>query len=80
MTNSTSIVTGVTFKQIKSVMEKLSWNPNTVPTPEKRSGDEEEDLRRELVHDTLYWLNPARGYQRLDALAWSDIQWGTAKL
>ncbi|EER45562.1 long-chain acyl-CoA synthetase [Histoplasma capsulatum H143] len=78
MTNS--IITGVTFKQIKSAMEKLSWNPNTVPTPEERSGDEEEDLRRELVHDTLYWLNPAKGYQRLDALAWSDIQWGTAKL
>ncbi|PGH00888.1 hypothetical protein GX51_05552 [Blastomyces parvus] len=79
MTNS--IAAGDTFKQAKTVMERLSWNPNTVPPPEVKSGDEEEYPAPEpLQYDTLYWFNPAKGYQRMDAGAWSGIERGTVKL
>ncbi|EEQ91281.1 acyl-CoA synthetase [Blastomyces dermatitidis ER-3] len=78
MTNS--IAAGDTFKQAKTIMERLSWNPNSVPPPEVKSGGEEEYLEEQLQHDTLYWFNPAKGYRRMDARAWSGIERGTVKL
>ncbi|KLJ05735.1 hypothetical protein EMPG_10825 [Blastomyces silverae] len=78
MTNS--IAAGDTFKQAKIVMERLSWNPNTVPPPEVRSDGEEEYVEEQLEHDTLYWFSPAKGYQPMDARAWSGIERGTVKL
>ncbi|KAL2388723.1 hypothetical protein RJ035_002949 [Blastomyces gilchristii] len=79
-TNSNSIAAGDTFKQAKTIMERLSWNPNSVPPPEVKSGGEEEYLEEQLQHDTLYWFNPAKGYRRMDARAWSGIERGTVKL
>ncbi|PGH10986.1 hypothetical protein AJ79_05137 [Helicocarpus griseus UAMH5409] len=78
MTNS--IATGVTFKQAKTVVEKLSWNPNTIMPPEAKPGSAGKDSRDAMEFDTLYWLNPAKGYERLDARTWNGIERGTVRL
>ncbi|PGH35922.1 hypothetical protein GX50_01247 [[Emmonsia] crescens] len=78
MTNS--IAMGGTFKQAKTVIERLSWNPNIIPPPEVKSDGRGQPLTDELEVDTLYWLNPAKGYQKLDARAWSGLQRGTVRL
>ncbi|KAK2800128.1 hypothetical protein FQN50_008223 [Emmonsiellopsis sp. PD_5] len=71
-----SIATGFTFKQAKTVVEKLPWDPKSVVVADNAPGSE-----NAVPGDTLYWLNGAKGtYERLDGGVWSGLQKGTVRL
>ncbi|OJD18815.1 hypothetical protein AJ78_01222 [Emergomyces pasteurianus Ep9510] len=75
-----NIATGDTFKQAQTDIGKLSWNPDTIPPLDVTTWDGEEYPIHQLEVDTLYWLDPTKGYQSLDAQAWNALEKGIVRL
>ncbi|OAX82334.1 hypothetical protein ACJ72_03318 [Emergomyces africanus] len=62
MTNN--VAAGDTLKLAETVIERLSWKPDTFPPLYVTSVDGEECPTHQLQIDTLYWLDPTKGYQK----------------